>query len=180
MATSSNKACCHLHSWTVEECLALVPTTYLLFGFYSPCFLYQAGIFLMLSLFDCCSFSDAEPHARCWTLYKISSLFSFPGCQIPTFVMARLIQTPKGTLGIWMRRTGHKFTSDVNPSTSVSDDLNNCTMWCSVQSQKVPRGEKVGVEWWVTHDFHPRVRIPLKTKRFVPYSFQIQVRNMQI
>lgn len=59
----------------------------------------------------------------------------------PTFVMARLIQTPKGTLGVWMRRTGHKFTSDVNPSTSVSTTAQCYVVYKARESQE---GRRLG------------------------------------
>lgn len=72
VATSSNKACCRLDSWTVEECLASLPNTYLLFGFDSQCFLNQTGIFLVLSLFHWCVFRNT-------VRYVISSPFLTPG-----------------------------------------------------------------------------------------------------
>lgn len=39
VATSSNKLCCRADSWTIEECLASLPTTY-----HFPHVLHQAGI----------------------------------------------------------------------------------------------------------------------------------------
>ena len=59
VATSSSEACCRLDSWTVEECLASLPATYLLTGLDFPCIVYQTGIFPMLSL---CPFYTA--HSR--------------------------------------------------------------------------------------------------------------------
>lgn len=71
VATSSSKACCRLDSWTAEECLASLPTTYLLIGLGFPCFLYQTGIFLMLSL---CPFYTACSRRNVALLFHLTAL----------------------------------------------------------------------------------------------------------
>ncbi len=56
------------------------------------------------------------------------------------------------THGVWYTCTGFSIHSDVNTSVSILDTHSNCTT-LKTDVPEVPRGQKVGVEWWET----PRV-----------------------